>query len=83
MGLYFGLPFAFYALAKIWNKKAGGLTQKLSYTLVRIAILGIVFVATLAIVWFPWVKVSLTEPGHPNGIQSILTRIFPVKRGLF
>lgn len=78
------MPFAFFALAKIWNKKTkSGLAEKLSYTAIRIAILGLAFIATLAIVWFPWVKVSITEPGNPNGIQSILTRIFPVKRGLF
>ena len=56
MALYFALPFAFFALAKIWNRKAtSGVTSRIVYAATQIAWLGIVFVLTTSIVWLPWV----------------------------
>jgi len=56
MALYFALPFAFFALAKIWNHKSkSGFTSRIVYTGTQIAWLGIVFVLTTSIVWLPWV----------------------------
>ena len=84
MALYFALPFAFFALAKIWNRKQKtSLPAKLLYTGSQIVWLGIVFVMATCIVWLPWVMQTIKEPGGAYGVPTILQRIFPVKRGLF
>jgi hypothetical protein len=33
--------------------------------------------------WLPWLRESLKNPSSPNGVQSVLGRIFPTWRGLF
>jgi alpha-1,3-glucosyltransferase len=84
MALYFALPFAFFALAKIWyRKQKTSLAAKLAYTGSQIAWLGIVFVLATCIVWLPWVMETIKDPRGAHGVPSILQRIFPVKRGLF
>lgn len=85
MALYFALPFAFYALAKVWNRTSGRreMTSRILSTATHLVWLGIVFLVTLAIVWLPWVMETVKDHKSPHGIQSILQRIFPVKRGLF
>jgi alpha-1,3-glucosyltransferase len=42
-----------------------------------------VFMFTLTIIWYPWIKETVKDPSTENGIKSVLTRIFPVWRGLF
>jgi len=43
---------------------------------------GLVFALTVGILWYPWIKETLV--GDPKlGINSVLARIFPLRRGLF
>ena len=42
----------------------------------------VVFAVTIGVIWFPWIKETVT--GDPNlGVASVLARIFPLRRGLF
>jgi alpha-1,3-glucosyltransferase len=90
MGLYFGMPFAFYALASLWRKASH--RYKKSYCITRLFYVGLrilglitVFLITLALLWYPWIKESLVNGGleAEHGVKSVLTRIFPVWRGVF
>ena len=90
MGLYFGMPFAFYALASLWRKASAryrnrNIIFKMGYVGLRIIGLVLVFVVTLAILWYPWIKESALNGGMDAeyGVKSVLTRIFPVWRGVF
>ena len=54
------------------------------YIGVRIGILIVIFALTLGLLWYskhtyvyPWVRESIRDPNSPNGIQSVLDRIFP------
>jgi alpha-1,3-glucosyltransferase len=86
MALYFGLPFAIMALGMIWNvasqRYRGSRVKQITYLSLRLAGLAVVFLLTMAVVWYPWIKETLN--GDPKmGVTSVLTRIFPIRRGLF
>ena len=81
MGLYFGMPFAFYALATLYQTASkrykDSKVSQIMYIGVRIGILIVIFALTLGLLWYPWVRESIRDPNSPNGIQSVLDRIFP------
>jgi alpha-1,3-glucosyltransferase len=84
--LYFALPFAAYTLSILWKstqvRYKGDRMKQIVYVFGRCLVLGVVFVIFNVILWWPWVKESLGgDPKH--GIDSVLTRLFPVRRGLF
>lgn len=88
MALYFGLPFAVYTLSSLWSKAAlryrGNRLSQLSYVSFRLAILAVVFALTMALLWLPWIKESMSNGwSSPHGVMSVTSRIFPVRRGLF
>jgi len=66
MGLYFGMPFAFYALATLWQKSSqryrNNRLAQLTYIGLRILGLIVVFIATLCVIWYPWIKETLSDP---------------------
>ena len=54
----------------------------LGYIVLRAIGFGLVFALTVGILWYPWIKETLV--GDPKlGINSVLARIFPLRRGLF
>jgi alpha-1,3-glucosyltransferase len=86
MALYFGLPFAMMALGMIWNvasqRYRGSRVKQITYLSLRLAGLAVVFLLTMAVVWYPWIRETVN--GDPKmGMTSVLTRIFPIRRGLF
>ena len=68
MGLYFGMPFAFYALAVLYRKAAQRYRQsklkQAGYIIMRISGLLAVFILTLSVLWYPWIKETLN--GNPE-----------------
>ena len=87
MGLYFGLPFAFYALSTFTQiagaRYKASKFKQVQYLITRIIVLGAIFVITLGLLWYPWVKESIRDPASQNGLKGLLERIFPTHRGLF
>jgi len=86
MALYFGMPFAFMTLGlllKLASQRFKGDKVKMAgYIGLRAIGLIVVFAVTIGIIWFPWIKETLT--GDPKlGVASVLARIFPLRRGLF
>ena len=63
--------------------------KQLGYILMRLIGFALVFVLTFLVLWYPWVLQSLTSSpdtkisGGGGGVASVLSRIFPVRRGLF
>ena len=86
MALYFGMPFAFMTLGlllKLASQRFKGDKVKMAgYIGLRAIGLVVVFAVTIGVIWFPWIKETVT--GDPNlGVASVLARIFPLRRGLF
>lgn len=86
MALYFGMPFAFMTLGlllKLASQRFKGDKVKIAgYIGLRAIGLIVVFAVTIGVIWFPWIKETVT--GDPNlGVASVLARIFPLRRGLF
>lgn len=86
MALYFGMPFAFMTLGlllKLASQRFKGDKVKIAgYIGLRAIGLIVVFAVTIGVIWFPWIKETVT--GNPNlGVASVLARIFPLRRGLF
>jgi len=86
MALYFGMPFAFMTLGlllKLASQRFKGDKVKMAgYIGLRAIGLIVVFAVTIGVIWFPWIKETVT--GDPNlGVASVLARIFPLRRGLF
>lgn len=79
MALYFALPFAIYAFSQLLqrasSKYKGQKLKQLLYFIFRILILIAIFVLATALIWYPWLS--------QEGAQSVVTRIFPLRRGLF
>jgi alpha-1,3-glucosyltransferase len=69
MGLYFALPFPVYVIKYLYSRH--GLFS--FRFILRIAICGFVTVMSMLLVWFPWAGNS----------KDVLTRIFPLWRGIF
>ena len=70
MTLYFAPPFFFYLLSRNL-----ALFRNPIQSVVRIGIIGLVVIATFAVVWAPFLA---------NGTAlNVLTRMFPVSRGIF
>ena len=82
MALYFAIPFGVYALCLIYLKSVkrfpSGMVPRIPYILSRILFLGLIFILTNAILWYPWIRHSGIA-----GIQQIFDRIFPIRRGIF
>jgi alpha-1,3-glucosyltransferase len=56
--------------------------RQVGYLGLRVVVLGLVFVLANAILWWPWVQETMFgDPKH--GVASVISRIFPVRRGLF
>jgi alpha-1,3-glucosyltransferase len=86
MALYFGMPFAFMTLGlllKLASQRFKGDKVKMAgYIGLRAIGLIVVFAVTIGVIWFPWIKETVT--GDPKlGVASVLARIFPLRRGLF
>ena len=86
MALYFALPFAVYTLSILWKqaqrKFKSDMVKQIGYLGFRVVGLGLIFVLTTTILWWPWVQETLF--GNPeHGVASVIARIFPFRRGLF
>lgn len=86
MALYFGMPFAFMTIGTLYKVASqrfkGEKSKMLGYMILRIIGLAVVFVITIGVLWYPWIKETLV--GDPKlGVSSVLARIFPLRRGLF
>jgi len=68
MELYHALPFFFYLLGLCLRKEPNWLSA-----FVNLAKIGLVVIATFGLIWWPF---------FPQ-IEQVLTRIFPLNRGLF
>ena len=73
MGLYFALPFPLYVLKKLFfeNKKNNNATISFIYLIIY----GIITLITNMVIYLPWLKTQK--------IQDVISRIFPVHRGIF
>jgi len=56
-------------------KYKGSIINQLCYVIFRAILLLSVFMIVNALIWYPWLS--------KEGIQSVVTRIFPLRRGLF
>ena len=68
MELYHSLPFFFYLLGLCLRKEPNWLSA-----FVNLAKIGLVVIATFGLIWWPFLP----------QIEQVLTRIFPLNRGLF
>jgi alpha-1,3-glucosyltransferase len=79
MALYFGLPFAVYALSLLMQKASvkykGSRVQQIGYVLLRLLLLLAIFIMVNALLWYPWLS--------KDGMSGLMGRIFPIRRGLF
>jgi len=71
MELYHALPFFFYLLSKAMKQPT--ICKKLC----KLALIGLTVIATFLMVWSPFLYAGL-----PSTLQ-VVTRIFPVNRGIF
>ena len=83
MGMYFSLTFlcfvlnnVFYTNSKIKNEEnSKNIAKNIFYAFSKIIIYGISTIVINIILWFPWIK--------SGKISDIITRIFPIWRGVF
>ncbi len=78
MALYFAIPFGVQALRVLYDK-ANTKSSPFLYLSFRILCLLLLFTFSFILLWLPFF-VSL---GIIPGSQSILARIFPIRRGIF
>jgi len=97
MALYFAIPFGVYALAILVEKmRSPNTVTHIDGIVRRVFFLIIVFAATNALIWTPWIFkrssesslipfdfTQLADFADGGGALAVLTRIFPIRRGLF
>ena len=80
--LYFALPFVVFTIAKLYERHhSPNIAANVDAVVTRCLALGVVFIATNALLWLPWWYVD----GKLNlqTAQQVWNRVFPVRRGIF
>jgi len=78
MALYFAIPFGVFTITKLLQR-GGSKFELAGYMLVRVIILILIFVGTLAVLWIP----LISSMGLFPSIEAVFSRIFPIRRGIF
>lgn len=76
MELYHALPFFFYLLSLCFSHESNTIGHRFIAGVKQVSILGIIVIATFAILWAPWLH-------SIESTKQLLHRIFPVARGVF